>query len=204
MINLNINKDSKYKIGYDVGKFNINLLHDIASIASIYFNEKVTPQQKDMEKELKRIINSIPQDEELQEVRRVSIKELLENGDIDKETVKETFNNGVKDKLILFILKFIYLNRSVSLWIFLSNTTFIYVNILMRGYTKGDIYIFGYTLRELSFCDIVICVTCCAAGVSCYYFEYMFTETSYITPLKGVYYVSLRLTKLSKLIKKRK
>ena len=102
MINLNINKDSKYKIGYDVGKFNINLLHDIANIASVYFNEKVTPQQKDMEKELKRIINSIPQDEDLQEVRRVSIKELLENGDIDKETVKETFNNGVKDVIVVW------------------------------------------------------------------------------------------------------
>ena len=102
MINLNINKDSKYKIGYDVGKFNINLLHDIASIASVYFNEKVTPQQKDMEKELKRIIKSIPQDEELQSIRRVSIKELIEDGELDKETVKETFNNGVKDVIVVW------------------------------------------------------------------------------------------------------
>ena len=94
-LNININKDSKYNIG-KIFKIDMNLLPNINE------DGKITPQQKNLEKELKRIIKSIPQNEELQEVRRVSIKELIEDGELDKETVKETFNNGVKDVIVVW------------------------------------------------------------------------------------------------------
>ena len=117
MINSNINTNK------DRFNYNLNLMLDVMNIIRPFDKSKVsgvgtsdlvqtvretfernefTPSEKKLEKELKRIVNSIPQDEELQSIRRVSIKELLENGDIDKETIKETFNNGVKDVIVVW------------------------------------------------------------------------------------------------------
>ena len=88
MINSNINTNK------DRFNNNLNLMLDVMNIIRPFDKSKVsgvgtsdlvqtvretfernefTPSEKKLEKELKRIVNSIPQDEELQSIRRVSI-----------------------------------------------------------------------------------------------------------------------------------
>ena len=149
MINSNINTN-KDRFNYNL---NLNLMLDVMNIIRPFDKSKVsgvgtsdlvqtvretfernefTPSEKKLEKELKRIVNSIPQDEELQSIRRVSIKELLEHRDIDRETIKETFNNGVKDVIVVWTIHEGYNNKMYDRLYFVTELKNIKTNIESR------------------------------------------------------------------------